>query len=75
VFGARVVAVSDLRPERLIQAGTRYPLVKTMLDYRDLITDASVDAVVIATPLSTHFDLALQALRAGKHVWVEKPLQ
>jgi predicted dehydrogenase len=44
-----------------------------MLDYRDLMTDASVDAVVIATPLSTHFDLALQALRAGKHVWVEKP--
>jgi predicted dehydrogenase len=73
VFGARVVAVSDLRPERLIQAGARYPLVKTMLDYRDLMTDASVDAVVIATPLSTHFDLALQTLRAGKHVWVEKP--
>jgi predicted dehydrogenase len=45
-----------------------------MIDHHDLINDTAVDAVVIATPVSTHFDLALQALQAGKHVLVEKPL-
>lgn len=74
VPGARVVAVSDLRPERLAQVQARYPAVKTTTNYRDLITDPAIDALAIATPVSTHFDLALQALQAGKHVLVEKPL-
>jgi predicted dehydrogenase len=71
--GSRVVAVSDLRPERLIQAGSRYPSVKMTSDYRHLINDTTIDAIIIATPPATHFDLALQALQAGKHVLVEKP--
>ena len=74
VPGSRVVAVSDLRVERLAQVQARYPVVKTTTHYRDLITDPAIDAIVIATPVSTHFDLALQALQAGKHVLVEKPL-
>jgi predicted dehydrogenase len=68
-----VVMVSDLRTERLNKVRARYPLVKTTPDYRHLIADTSIDAIIIATPLSTHFDLALQALQAGKHVLVEKP--
>src|SRR5262245_42213300 len=72
--GSRVVAVSDLRPERLIQARSRYPLVKMTADYRDLIRDTTIDAIIVATPSTTHFNLALQALQAGKHVLVEKPL-
>jgi predicted dehydrogenase len=71
--GSRVVAVSDLRPERLIQGRSRYPLVKMTPDYRRLITDTTIDAIIIATPPTTHFDLALEALQAGKHVLVEKP--
>jgi len=71
--GSRVVAVSDLRSERLIHAGPRYPSVKMTPDYRRLITDTTIDAIIIATPPATHFDLALQALQAGKHVLVEKP--
>ncbi len=74
VPGSRVVAVSDLRPERLAQVQARYPAVKTTQDHGDLIADPAIDAVVIATPVSTHFDLAMQALQAGKHVLVEKPL-
>ena len=72
--GVRVGYVTDLRPERLAAVAARYPSVKTSTSHADLIADASVDAVIIATPVSTHFELALAALEAGKHVLVEKPL-
>jgi predicted dehydrogenase len=71
---ARVGFVTDMNPGRLGSIGARYPAVKTGTDYRELINDPSVDAVVIATPVSTHFDLAMAALQAGKHVLIEKPL-
>jgi predicted dehydrogenase len=70
---AKVVAVSDLREERLRQVSTTYPSIKTVLDYRELLKDPAIDAVAIATPVSTHYELALQALTAGKHVLLEKP--
>ncbi|HAJ26434.1 MAG TPA: oxidoreductase [Syntrophus sp. (in: bacteria)] len=74
VSGSSVVSVSDLRSERLDLAKSRYPMVKTTTDHQELITDPEIDAVVIATPVSTHFNLAMQALEAGKHVLVEKPM-
>jgi predicted dehydrogenase len=74
VPGARVGFVTDLRRARLDVASARLPSVKVSTDHRDLIADTSVDAVAIATPVSTHFELALAALQAGKHVLVEKPL-
>ncbi|HOO21628.1 MAG TPA: Gfo/Idh/MocA family oxidoreductase [Kiritimatiellia bacterium] len=70
---AEVKAVSDLRADRLKQVAGRYPAVKTTADHRELLADPGVDAVAIATPVSSHYDLALQALQAGKHVLVEKP--
>jgi predicted dehydrogenase len=70
---AEVRAVSDLRPERLQQLSSRYPSIRTCADHRELLDDPAIDAVAIATPVSTHFDLAMQALQAGKHVLVEKP--
>jgi predicted dehydrogenase len=48
--------------------------VKTTASFDDLLVDSQIDAIVIATPVCTHFDLAMQALRAGKHVLVEKPM-
>jgi predicted dehydrogenase len=74
VPGARVRAVSDLREERLQQARARYPSVETTANYHAMIADPSIDAVVIMTPVSSHFPLALEALQAGKHVLVAKPL-
>ena len=71
---SEVVAVSDLSPERLRAVGKRYPAVQLTTDHRDLLANPKIDAVAIATPVSTHFDLALEALRAGKHVLVEKPM-
>ena len=73
VPGGRVGYVTDTRASRLELATARYPAAKVSTDYRDLINDPSVDAVAIATPVSSHFDLAMAALRAGKHVFVEKP--
>jgi predicted dehydrogenase len=70
----RVVGVSDLDPAKLAAVGRLYPGVMTTPRYGDLLKDPKVDAVAIATPVHTHYELALSALRAGKHVLVEKPL-
>jgi predicted dehydrogenase len=72
--GSRVVAVSDLRQQRLDVVSTRYPGIRAMTDAVELIESSDVDAVVISTPVGTHFDLSLRALRADKHVLVEKPI-
>jgi len=72
--GVQLGAVSDLRPERLGLVKSRYPSVNTMTDHREMLADPGIDAVAIATPISTHYDLTMQALRADKHVLVEKPL-
>jgi predicted dehydrogenase len=71
---AQVVAVADRRPERLALVQRRYPGIRVTADPADLIADPAVDAVVIATPVALHFELAIAALRAGKHVLVEKPM-
>jgi predicted dehydrogenase len=70
----QMVAVSDLRENQLARVRSRYPTISTTTDYRDLLRDPRIAAVAIATPVSTHFDLGMQALRAGKHVLVEKPM-
>lgn len=72
--GATLAGIADGRPERLALAGRRYPGVTLTTDAQELIDDPSIDALVVATPVSTHFGLALGALRAGKHVLVEKPI-
>ena len=72
--GARVVAVCDRAPQRLAEVGRLYPAVATTTEPQDLFRNRDVDAIAIATPVATHFDLALEALRAGKHVLVEKPI-
>lgn len=71
---ARVVNVSDLDPARLGAIAQLYPAVATTTRYDDLLKDSSIDAIAIATPVHTHYELAMAALRAGKHVLVEKPL-
>jgi predicted dehydrogenase len=70
---AQVLAVSDLSANRLMNV-RRQRSVRTCTDYREILAMPDVDAVVIATPVHSHFDIALAALRAGKHVLVEKPM-
>lgn len=72
--GCELASVCDMRADRLAIAGRRYPGTRTVSDWKDLVNDPGVDLVAISTPVSTHFELAMAALRAGKHVLVEKPM-
>ncbi|MEO5930587.1 MAG: Gfo/Idh/MocA family oxidoreductase [Candidatus Kapaibacterium sp.] len=72
--GARVKTISDLRPGRLEGILESYPTLETTLDYQSILNDPEIDAVAIVTPVETHYPLAEEALRAGKHVFIEKPL-
>lgn len=72
--GCEVAAVSDLNADRLAALRARYPAIRTTTDYQTLLSDPGIDLVIIATPVSTHFKLAMEVLQAGKHVLVEKPM-
>jgi predicted dehydrogenase len=72
--GARLVCVCDLRKERLAAVQSQYPAVEITDNFEQILRDPRIDAVAIATPAHTHFKLAMQALMAGKHVLVEKPM-
>ena len=63
----------DLDEEHRASFAARYPRARVTADYAEMLADPELDAVVIATPVPTHYALAKQALEAGKHVLVEKP--
>jgi predicted dehydrogenase len=66
--------VCDVDEERLAWAAARYPAVGVTTRLDDLLEDPELDAVLLATPVHTHFELAMRVLKAGKHAFVEKPL-
>lgn len=70
----KVLAVADLRSERLRVVEGLYPTVKATTSVGDVIKNPEIDAVVIATPVFTHFELAKNALENNKHVLLEKPM-
>jgi UDP-2-acetamido-3-amino-2,3-dideoxy-glucuronate N-acetyltransferase len=74
VDGVRLTALCDLDPQALAAAAEQHDGVEVTGDFAALLARRDVDAVAIATPPSRHHAMALAALRAGKHVWVEKPL-
>jgi predicted dehydrogenase len=65
--------ICDASQEQLQRQAPRFPTARATSDFDEVLADGGVDAVVIATPVPTHFDLARRALSAGKHVLVEKP--
>ena len=73
IEGAQVKSVSDLNPKRQQLVKMRYPTIETMDEPEAMFADTEIDAVAIVTPVCTHFDLAMRALQAGKHVLLEKP--
>jgi len=74
VDNTTVVACSDLSQDRLDRIRRRYPGVVCTQNYEELLRDPDIDAVVIATPVCTHYPIACQALDHGKHVMIEKPI-
>jgi predicted dehydrogenase len=71
---ADLVAVCDRREEALAKIVQRYPALKVTTELDDILAAPEIEAVAIATPVSTHHRLVAAALSAGKHVFVEKPL-
>jgi predicted dehydrogenase len=71
--GVNLVAVSDVSDKRLALAQGHYPFIQGMKDPLDLIRSKGVDAVAIVTPVFAHYEMAKEALLAGKHVFIEKP--
>lgn len=74
VASAQIVVCCDLKTKNLQLVKQRYPSIKTTTDVDDILKDESINAVIITTPLSTHYPIALKALKAKKHVWIEKPM-
>jgi predicted dehydrogenase len=71
---AEAAWMCDLRPEMLDTLGRRFPAVRQTRDLDEMLDDDSLDAVAVVTPVSTHYEIAMRVLKAGKHVYVEKPL-
>ena len=74
IDGVEVTWMCDRDPGRFEKLPGRYPNARVTTDLNELLADPGLDAVVLATPVFTHHELASAALRAGKHVFVEKPL-
>jgi predicted dehydrogenase len=74
VQGARIAGLCDPDPARLAAARQQHPDAEASLDYAPMVEDPRLDAIVLATPADMHYAMARQALAAGKHVYVEKPL-
>lgn len=72
--GVSVPVCLDLDGERLRSIKAAYPDIRTTKDFKEIFLSKDIDAVCIATPTATHFNLVKQALEAGKHVLCEKPL-
>jgi predicted dehydrogenase len=70
---AELAWICDLDQELLARQAVRYPGAQATASYDDLLADETLDAIIVATPVPTHYALAKQALEAGKHVFVEKP--
>lgn len=71
---AELSIISDLDEKRLQQVGLLYPNTRKTTDYKEILADPKIDAVVVATPMSTHFRLGSEVLEAGKHLFLEKPM-
>ena len=71
--GANLTAISDVSEKRLVLAQNQYPFIKVLKDPMELIRSTDADAVAIVTPVFAHYEMAKEALLAGKHIFVEKP--
>jgi 4-amino-4-deoxy-L-arabinose transferase-like glycosyltransferase/predicted dehydrogenase len=69
-----VKAVCDIHPAHRAEINQTYPDIPTTTSFDDILSDPDIAAVILATPLATHFSLARKAIEAGKHIWIEKPL-
>ena len=72
--GAQVLSVADREIDKLALVQNRYPAITPTTDYREIIANPDIDSIVVATPVASHFEIAMAALEAGKNVLIEKPM-
>lgn len=70
----KVKTIVDMKQERLKAAKKLYPAIKVTSDFNKVLDDPDIDAIIVATPVSTHFNLGEKVLKAGKHLLLEKPM-
>ena len=74
IAGAEVAYCADLDESRLKHIKGLYPKISITRDYKDILNKKEINAVVIATPIETHYNIAKDVLNANKHVLIEKPI-
>lgn len=70
----QIRVIADLNPARLEHVGKLFPQARKTSDYEEILKDPEIEAVIVATPVSTHYPLGKAVLSAGKHLFVEKPM-
>ena len=71
---ARVTAIADPKIELARGLASEFDIPDAFPDYRNILEDATIDAVIVCSPTSTHADICMEAARAGKHIFCEKPV-
>src|SRR5215218_1350732 len=71
---AAVVAIAERHPQRAREASVRAQIARSYADYHELLEQPDIDAVTIATPTHLHASMAMEALKARKHVFLEQPM-
>ena len=74
VSRVKLASVADFNPDKLGLVQRRFPTIKTTTDFQEILRDPEIDAIAIATPVTTHFELGMAVLKANKHLWLEKPM-
>jgi predicted dehydrogenase len=74
VSRVKLASVADFSPDKLGLVQRRFPTIKATTDFQEIVRDPEIDAIAIATPVTTHFELGMAVLKAGKHLWLEKPM-
>ena len=69
-----LVAICDIHPERITPRAIEHNVKKTFTDYKEMLKDPDIDAVIVCTPDFVHEEMTVEALKAGKHVLCEKPM-
>ncbi len=68
-----IVAVSELKKNQLKMVADKFNIVNRFQDYQEMLKNSEIEAVIITTPTDTHFQIAIDCLKAGKHILIEKP--
>ena len=74
ISNAEIAAVSDIKKTQLKNVADKFGVKNRFTDYREMLEKVPLDAVIIATPTDTHYEIAIDCLNAGKHILVEKPV-